>query len=255
MSRIARPNPVQEFEYLANCGLLVWKRILTRSSGATVVLACREEDRISHDVLLWALLGNGSRSRVWSTYSASRNTAGDEGPRHVVQAVFMRLWLMHVALRSVLGRGRGYRLVRLLLGGAIPSGARDDLARLPDGAVHSSDDTVCAPLARSRRVCRGGCGGDVWHRGDMIRERRWHSFATDLICFAHLGGSVVFFWSRGRGCLSRYYSFPLTLYNSRNIVCLLERWTYGGGCRYRNSSNQEKKKERVNIHSRLNAKD
>ena len=40
MSRIAVTTPNHEPVYFANWGLEAWKRILTRSRGATTVLAC-----------------------------------------------------------------------------------------------------------------------------------------------------------------------------------------------------------------------
>ena len=40
MSRMAVTTPNHDPVYLANCGLDAWKRIFTRSSGATTVFAC-----------------------------------------------------------------------------------------------------------------------------------------------------------------------------------------------------------------------
>jgi hypothetical protein len=77
---MAVATPAHEPEYLANCGLLDWKRILTRSRGATTVLACSEP-------LAGAL--EALREGRGKTYGASRETASDAGAPDIIERPFV----------------------------------------------------------------------------------------------------------------------------------------------------------------------
>ena len=79
MSFMADMTPNQEPVYLANCGDEAWKRIFTRSSGPTRVLAL---------VVLVILLG---RKMVGETNSASCETARDSALDNILRAVLIEL--------------------------------------------------------------------------------------------------------------------------------------------------------------------
>jgi hypothetical protein len=108
---IASLTPTQDPVYLMNCGLCDWKRIFTRSSGATIVLACERGQSTT-------LIRSSSCAEQSKTYRATGKASRDTRLPHILEAPFIRDDLAR-DLGLVVGRAnrrglplRGYRRPR-----------------------------------------------------------------------------------------------------------------------------------------------
>jgi len=125
--------------YLVKCGLLAWMRILTRSRGATTVLACHDSQSAPESVAWRTEALNGKAM----TYRAAGHAACNSGAPHIVPSS-----------RFLAARGR-----RLIVGGTY-SGIS------PAHACHGGDDGPDVMTHFLRLVARHtGHGSDM-----LVRE-------------------------------------------------------------------------------------
>lgn len=81
---MAAARPAQLPVYLANCGFDAWKRILTRSSGATTVFAWHPSPD-QRDVL------NDAQKKVPCTYRTTRQSASETTAQDIIQTPCLHL--------------------------------------------------------------------------------------------------------------------------------------------------------------------